>query len=159
MPLWERRNEIPGEEREVREQGIGGRGDDVPKFSNEIQRRGREQEKIGCFENRKRRKYYVDTVMPNKWRAIKSLVYKIRLLHDRRGKGTAESFSREKLRQALQQKEGGEILCGLPPVWPRLVRPQTWRPEYMGWQHTVASKTATRNQRGSCRCWRVTEGL
>ena len=43
--------------------------------------------------------------MPNKWRTIKSLVHKIRL-HGRRGKGMAESFSREKLRHA-PQKEGG----------------------------------------------------
>ena len=42
------------------------------------------------------------------------LYTKIRL-HGRRGKGTAESFSREKLREALQ-KEGGEILCDFPPV-------------------------------------------
>ena len=41
------------------------------------------------------------------------IVHKIRL-HGRRGKGTAESFSREKLRQA-PQKEGGEILCD--PGW------------------------------------------
>ena len=43
--------------------------------------------------------------MPNEWRTIKSLVHKIRL-HGRRGKGMAESFSREKLRHA-PQKEGG----------------------------------------------------
>ena len=43
--------------------------------------------------------------MPNGWRTIKSLVHKIRL-HIRRGKGMAESFSREKLRYA-PQKEGG----------------------------------------------------
>ena len=43
--------------------------------------------------------------MPNGWRTIKSLVHKIRL-HSRRGKGMAESFSREKLRHA-PQKEGG----------------------------------------------------
>ena len=43
--------------------------------------------------------------MPNGWRTIKSLVHKIRL-HRRRGKGMAESFSREKLRHA-PQKEGG----------------------------------------------------
>ena len=41
------------------------------------------------------------------------LVHKIRL-HGRRGKGTAEPFSREKLTQA-PQKEGGEILC--KPGW------------------------------------------
>ena len=55
--------------------------------------------------------------MPNKWRTMKSLysiVDKIRL-HGRRGKGTAESFSREKFREA-PQKEDGEILYGLPPV-------------------------------------------
>ena len=72
--------------------------------------------------------------MPNKWRAINSLVHKIRL-HGQRGKGTAESFSREKLRQA-PQNEAGESRCDLPPVWPRLVRPQACRPEWMGWQHT-----------------------
>ena len=43
--------------------------------------------------------------MPNGWRTIKSLVHKIRL-HGRRGKGMAESFSREKLRHA-PQKGGG----------------------------------------------------
>ena len=47
-------------------------------------------------------------------RLNKSFSTQIRL-HGRRGKGTAESFSREKLRQA-PQKEGGEILCDLPPV-------------------------------------------
>ena len=35
----------------------------------------------------------------------------------------AESFSREKLRHALQKEGGREILCDLPPVRPRLVRP------------------------------------
>ena len=48
--------------------------------------------------------------MTNKWRTINSSVHKIRL-HGRRVKGTAESFSREKLREA-PQKEGGEILFG-----------------------------------------------
>ena len=43
--------------------------------------------------------------MPNGWRTIKSLVHRIRL-HGRRGKGMAESFSREKFRHA-PQKEGG----------------------------------------------------
>ena len=37
--------------------------------------------------------------MPSGWRTIKSLVHKIRL-HGRRGKGMAESFSREKVRHA-----------------------------------------------------------
>ena len=43
--------------------------------------------------------------MPNGWRTIVSLVHKIRL-HGRRGKGMAESFSREKIRHA-PQNEGG----------------------------------------------------
>ena len=43
--------------------------------------------------------------MLNGWRTIKSSVHKIRL-RGRRGKGMAESFSREKLRHA-PQKEGG----------------------------------------------------
>ena len=60
--------------------------------------------------------------MPNGWRTIKSLVHKIRL-HGRRRKGMAESFSREKLGHAPQKGGGWEILCDLPPVWPRLVRP------------------------------------
>ena len=60
--------------------------------------------------------------MPNGWRTIKSLVHKSRP-HGRRGKGMAESFSREKLRHAPQEEGRGEILCDLPPVWPRLVRP------------------------------------
>ena len=42
-------------------------------------------------------------------------IHKIRL-HGRRGRGImAASFSRKKLRQA-PQKEGGEIMCDLPPV-------------------------------------------
>ena len=53
--------------------------------------------------------------MPNRWRTIKSLVHKIRL-HGRRGKGMAESFSREKLRQAPQKEGGWKILCYLLPV-------------------------------------------
>ena len=51
--------------------------------------------------------------MPNKWRTINSWVHKVRL-HGRRGKRTAESFSREKIRQ-VPQEEGGEIICDLPP--------------------------------------------
>ena len=43
--------------------------------------------------------------MPNEWRTIKSLVHKIRL-HGRRGKGLAESFSREKLRHAPHNESG-----------------------------------------------------
>ena len=60
--------------------------------------------------------------MPNGWRTIKSFVHTI-WLHGRRGKGKAESFSREKLRHAPQKEGGWKILCDLPPVWPRLVRP------------------------------------
>ena len=40
-----------------------------------------------------------------------------------RGKGMAESFSRQKSRHAPQKEGGLKILCDLPPVWPRLVRP------------------------------------
>ena len=60
--------------------------------------------------------------MPNGWRTINSLVHKIRL-HGRRGKGMAESFSRQKSRHAPQKEGGLKILCDLPPVWPRLVPP------------------------------------
>ena len=60
--------------------------------------------------------------MPNEWRTINSLVHKIRL-HGRRGKGMAVSFSRQKSRHAPQKEGGLKILCDLPPVWPRLVRP------------------------------------
>ena len=60
--------------------------------------------------------------MPNGWRTINSLVHKIRL-HGRRGKGIAESFSRQKSRHAPQKEGGLKILCDLPLVWPRLVRP------------------------------------
>ena len=60
--------------------------------------------------------------MPNGWRTINSLVHKIRL-HGRRGKWMAESFSRQKSRHAPQKEGGLKILCDLPPVWPRLVRP------------------------------------
>ena len=52
--------------------------------------------------------------MPNEWRTIKSLVHKIRL-HGRRGKGMANSFSREKLRRAPQKAGGWKILCD--PGW------------------------------------------
>ena len=48
---------------------------------------------------------YIYIYMPNEWKTIKSLVNTIRL-HGRRGKGAAESFSREKIRHA-PQKEGG----------------------------------------------------
>ena len=34
-----------------------------------------------------------------------------------------ESFSRQKSRHAPQKEGGLKILCDLPPVWPRLVRP------------------------------------
>ena len=42
--------------------------------------------------------------MSNGWRTIKSLVHKIRL-HGRRGKGMAESFSREKLKSKARTAE------------------------------------------------------
>ena len=45
--------------------------------------------------------------MPHRWRTIKSLIYQSRF-NGRRGKGMAESFSREKLRHT-SQKEGGWI--------------------------------------------------
>ena len=51
--------------------------------------------------------------MPNGWRTINSLVHKIRL-HGRRGKGMAESFSRQKSRHAPQKEGGLKILCDLP---------------------------------------------
>ena len=53
--------------------------------------------------------------MPNGWRTINSLVHKIRL-RGRRGKGMAESFSRQKSRHAPQKEGGLKILCDLPPV-------------------------------------------
>ena len=79
------------------------------------------------FESRELRFFLAKKIkikidMPNIWTTIKSLVHKIRL-HGRRGKGTAESLSREKLRHAPQKEGGWEILCDLPPVWPRLERP------------------------------------
>ena len=52
--------------------------------------------------------------MPNGWRTINSLVHKIRL-HGRRGKGKAESFSRQKSRHAPQKEGGLKILCD--PGW------------------------------------------
>ena len=67
------------------------------------------------------------------------VVHKIRR-HDRRGKGMAESFSREKLRHAPQKEGGWEILCDLPPVWPRLVRPLKSR---MNGKKTQTEKTHT----------------
>ena len=74
--------------------------------------------------------------MPNGWRMIKSLVHKIRL-HGRRGKGMAESFSREKLRHAPQKEGGWEILCVTfllcDPDW---YVQRTWCPEWMGRKHT-----------------------
>ena len=55
--------------------------------------------------------------MPIKWRTIKSLVHKVRL-HGRRGKGMAESFSRQKSRHASQKEGGWEILYDRSPVCP-----------------------------------------
>ena len=80
--------------------------------------------------------------MPNEWRTIKSLVHKIRL-HGRRGEGVAESFSREKLRHAPQKEGGWKILCDLPPVWPRLVRPTNLMSKLNGKKtHTHTYSTA-----------------
>ena len=50
--------------------------------------------------------------MPNGWKTIKSLAHKIRL-HGRRGKGMAESFSREKLKHAPRERRWMRN-----PVWP-----------------------------------------
>ena len=47
-----------------------------------------------------------------------------------------ESFSREKLRHAPQKKGGRKILCGLPPVRPRLVRPTNLMSRMNGKKHT-----------------------
>ena len=61
--------------------------------------------------------------MPNEWRTIKSLLHKIRL-HDRRGKGTAESFSREKSSHAHRRRKVDEKSCATFLLCdPRLVRP------------------------------------
>ena len=65
--------------------------------------------RTGIFPHKKKKKKKCPTSG-----TINSLVHKIRL-HGRQGKGTTESFSREKLRQA-PQKEGGEMLCDLSPV-------------------------------------------
>ena len=74
--------------------------------------------------------------MPNGWRTINSLVHKIRL-HGRRGKGTAESFSWEKLRQVPQKEGGWEILCD--PGW------YVHKPDV---QNKWEDNTHTRKQRG-----------
>ena len=55
--------------------------------------------------------------MPNGWRTIKSLVHKIRL-HGRRGKGMAESFSREKIKASTAESGWMEN-----PVLPSCVTP------------------------------------
>ena len=57
---------------------------------------------LGCQPEKN---YFKKYIYPNKWRTIRSLVHKIRL-HGRRVKGIAESFSREKLRHAPQEKGG-----------------------------------------------------
>ena len=60
------------------------------------------------------------SVMPNKWRTIKSLVHKIRL-HGRRGKGTAVFFSRKKNKACTAEgKWMRNSVC--PSVRPRLVQ-------------------------------------
>ena len=55
--------------------------------------------------------FYVLIKIPNEWRTIKSLVHKIRLLHGRRRKERAESFSREKLRHADRRRKVDETSC------------------------------------------------
>ena len=89
--------------------------------------------------------------MPNKkWRTTSSWVHKIRL-HGRRGKGTAESFSREKLRQA-PQKEGGEFLCATfllsDPGW-YVHKPvldsdgmSSWAERALGWKAAAPAPSA-----------------
>ena len=83
--------------------------------------------------------------MPDGWRTIQSLVHKIRL-HGRRGKGMAESFSREKLRQAPQKEGGWKILCVTfflcDPGW--YVH---WSPEWMGRKHTHTQNSTSRSTR------------
>ena len=57
--------------------------------------------------------------MPNKWRTNKSLVHNIRL-HGRRGKGTAESFSRENIRMHRRRKVNEKLVTFLlcdPAGW------------------------------------------
>ena len=66
--------------------------------------------------------------------------------------GTQSSTSRstrEKVRlnpsrikiKASTAKGEAEKYCDYPPVWPRLIRLQIWRPECMGWQHTHNTHT------------------
>ena len=86
----------------------------------------------------------------NKWRTISSSVHKI-WLHGRRGKGTAESFSREKSRQAPQKEGGREILCD--PGW---YVQRTWCPEWMERKHT---HTHCHTPSGQSRVYQVTHLL
>ena len=55
----------------------------------------------------------------------------------------AESFSRQKSRHAPQKEGGLKILCDLPPVWPRLVRPTNLM------SRTDGKKTHTHTQMSS----------
>ena len=89
--------------------------------------------------------------MSNGWRTINSLVHKIRL-HGRRGKGMAESFSRQKSRHAPQKEGELKILCDLPPVWPRLVRPTNLMSRMDGKKthtHTDMTPKQRQNNHGS----------
>ena len=107
--------------------------------------------------------------MPNGSRKIKSLVHKIRL-DGRRGKGMAESFSREKWRHAPQKEGRWEILCDLPPVWPRLVRPTNLMSRMNGKKTHTHTHTHTQNSVCVCVvcchpiysgrqvCWRTSRG-
>ena len=72
-------------------------------------------QQTGFFSLKNKTKLKTKIKMPNGWRTINSLVHKIRL-HRRRGKGMAESFSRQKSRHAPQKEGGLKILCDLPLV-------------------------------------------
>ena len=57
----------------------------------------------------------IDCIPVHKIQVYITICTKIRL-HGRRGKGMAESFSRQISRHAPQKEGGLKILCDLPPV-------------------------------------------